>query len=165
MDLKRVFRHLFWPHWWVLRALPPKLLQRVEQAVAASESAHGGELRVVVEANLPLSGLWRGQSARRRAIELFSLLRVWDTEQNSGVLIYLQLIDRRVEIVADRGIDARVGQEFWDGVCRRMEAAFGDGDFEAGTVLALDTITQALQKHFPAVAENPDELPNSPLVL
>ncbi len=165
MRLKRLLRHLILPHWWVLRAFPGPLLQRIEQAVAASESLHRGELRVVVEGNLPLPGLWHGQSARARAIELFSQLRVWDTEQNSGVLIYLQLIDRRVEIVADRGINARVGQEFWEGVCRRVEAAFRGGDFEGGTLLALSTITQALVEHFAAAGAHPDELPNAPLVL
>ena len=165
MQLKRLFRHLILPHWWVLRAFPPQILRRVEEAVAASESVHGGELRVVVEANLPLPDLLQGRSTRARAIELFSQLRVWDTEHNSGVLVYLQLIDRRVEIVADRGIDARLGQAFWDGVCRRMEAAFRAGDFEDGMLLALSTITRALHEQFAAVGGNPDELPNAPLVL
>lgn len=165
MQVKRLFRHLVLPHWWVLRTFPAALLQRIEQAVAASEATHRGELRVVVEANLPLPGLLHGQSARNRAIDLFSELRVWDTEENSGVLIYLQLIDRRVEIVADRGINARVGQEFWDGVCRRMESAFQASDFAGGTLTALTAITQALSEHFAARAENADELPNAPLVL
>ncbi len=149
----------------MLRAFPQQLLRRVEEAIAASESAHGGELRVVVEANLPLPDLLQGRSTRARAIELFSQLRVWDTEHNSGVLVYLQLIDRRVEIVADRGINARLGQAFWDGVCRRLETAFRAGDFEGGTLSALSTITLALREHFAAVDENPDELPNAPLVL
>ncbi len=165
MRVKRLFRHLLLPHWWVLRAFPTVSLRRIEAAVAASESAHRGELRVVVEANLPLPGLWHGQSARGRAIELFSQLRVWDTEENSGVLIYLQLIDRRVEIVADRGINARVGQQFWNGICRSMEAAFRSGNFEGGTLLALSSITQALTEHFAATGENCDELPNAPLVI
>jgi uncharacterized membrane protein len=165
MQLKRLFRHLLLPHWWVLRAFPQELLCRVEEAVAASESVHGGELQVVVEANLPLPDLLQGRSTRARAVELFSQLRIWDTEHNSGVLIYLQLIDRRVEIVADRGIDARLGQAFWDGVCRRLETAFRAGDFEGGTLWALSTITLALREHFAAVGENPDELPNAPLVL
>lgn len=165
MQLKRIFRHLILPHWWVRRVFPPDLLRRVEQAITASESAHRGELRVVVEGNLPLPGLLRGQSARARAIELFSELSVWDTAENSGVLIYLQLIDRRVEIVADRGIDARVGQEFWDGVCRQMEGAFRTGDFAGGTLRALTAITEALRTHFPASGENPNELTDAPLLL
>ncbi|MBL8396322.1 MAG: TPM domain-containing protein [Candidatus Accumulibacter sp.] len=165
MDLKRLFRHLLLPHWWVLRVFPPALLGRLEEAVVISERAHRGELRVVAEANLPLPALWQGLSARARAIELFAQLRVWDTEENSGVLIYLQLIDRRVEIVADRGIDARVSQDFWAGVCRRMEADFRAGNFEGGTAVALQTITRALQEHFPALAKNPNELPDAPLLL
>jgi uncharacterized membrane protein len=165
MDWTRTLRHLVLPHWWVLRAFPPRLQQRVEQEVAASESVHRGELRVVVEANLPLPELLHGQSARARAIELFSQLRIWDTAENSGVLIYLQLIDQRVEVVADRGIDSRVGPEFWDGVCRRMETAFQAGDFEGGVLLALRTITRALSHHFAASGENANELPDSPLVL
>ena len=90
---------------------------------------------------------------------------MWDTEQNSGVLIYLQLIDRRVEIVADRGIDARVGQAFWPAVCRRMEQAFREGRFEAGSLAALGDITGALSEYFPSTSGGPNELPDAPLVL
>lgn len=165
MRLRRLLRHLLLPHWWVLRAFPVASLRRIEQAIAASESTHQGELRVVVEANLPLPALLHGHSARTRALDLFAQLRVWDTERNSGVLIYLQLIDRRVEIVADRGISARVAQEFWEDVCRRMEAAFRTGDFEGGTLFALSTITQTLSEHFPAETGGDDELPNAPLLL
>ena len=126
---------------------------------------HDGELRFVIEANLPLNSLWRRQSTHARAVELFSQLGVWDTEHNSGVLIYLQLIDRRVEVVADRGINACVGQEFWDKVCRQMETAFRAGQFEAGARMALSEITCALTEHFPASGRNPNELPDRPLLL
>ena len=165
MQLTRIFRHLALPHWWVRRGFPQSTLAAVERAIAASEARHRGELRLVVEAGLPLGGLLRGESPRARAIELFAQLRVWDTVENSGVLIYLQLVDRRVEIVADRGIDARVGQEFWNAVCRRMELAFAGGRFEAGALAALDEITEALAAHFPARAANLNELPDRPLVL
>jgi hypothetical protein len=146
MQLKRLFRHLLLPHWWVLRVFPPSLLQQSSRRSGLGVGAFGGELRVVVEANLPLTGLWRAQSARGGRSSLFSQLRVWDTEQNSGVLIYLQLIDRRVEIVADRGIDARVGQDR-----SGTESAVGwrqlsaTGDFEAWNgACPADTITEAL---------------------
>jgi uncharacterized membrane protein len=165
MKLSRVLRHLLLPQWWGLRAFPKPALGAIERAIAASEASHRGELRFVVEAGLPLSALWRGQSPRARALELFSTLRVWDTGQNSGVLIYLQLIDRRVEIVADRGIDARVGPEFWSAVCRRMEQAFREERFEAGSLAALAEITGALSEHFPPSGDNPNELPDTPLVL
>lgn len=165
MQLTRVLRHLVLPHWWVVRRFPRATLRAVEQSIAESERTHRGELRFVIEANLPAQSLWRGQSTRARAIELFSQLRVWDTEDNSGVLIYLQLIDRRVEIVADRGIDACVGQEFWGKVCRKMEAAFRAGRFETGAQAALSEITRALAEHFPAADSNPNELPDKPLLL
>jgi len=165
MRAARLLRHLVLPQWWVLRAFPPASLRAIETAISASEARHTGELRLVVEANLPLSALLRDQSPRARAIDLFSQLRVWDTEHNSGVLIYLQLIDHRVEIVADRGIDAKVGQDFWDGICQRMEVAFRAGRFEPGALDALSEITIALIEHFPASGDNPNELPDRPLVL
>lgn len=165
MELRRLLRHLVLPELWIRRPFSRPLLLRLEQAIATSESAHLGELRLVVEGSLPLADLWRGQSPRMRAIDLFSQLRVWDTEHNSGVLIYLQLVDRRVEIVADRGIDRCVGRPFWDAVCRRMEEAFQAGEFETGVLSALKTITEALREHFPASSENPNELPNAPLLL
>lgn len=167
MRLCRQLRHLILPHWWVLRAFPKSTLSAIKAAIAASESRHHGELRFVVEANFPLPGLLRGQSLRARAIELFSQLRVWDTEHNSGVLIYVQLIDRRVEIVADRGIDTQVGHEFWHEVCHRMEEAFRTGQYESGALQALAEITRVLVEHFPARGanhSNPNELPDSPLV-
>lgn len=165
MKLSRLLRHLVLPHWWALRVFPKPALRAVQQAITASEASHRGELRFVVEANLPPHSLWQGQTPRQRAIDLFAQLRVWDTADNSGVLIYLQLIDRRVEIVADRGIDAKLGQEYWDGVCRRMETAFRAGRFESGALEALSTITAELARHFPAGGDNPNELPDTPLVL
>ncbi len=164
MRAGRFLRHMLWPDWWVLRAFPKSALRTIEQAITDSERAHQGELRFVVETGLPLHGLLRDQSPRARAIELFAQLGVWDTEHNSGVLIYVQLRDRCVEIIADRGIDARVDDAFWSAVCRRMEAAFREGRFESGALLALKEITMALAENFPASGDNCDELPNAPLI-
>ena len=164
MQLGRLLHHLVLPDWYTLRAFPKAALRRIEQAIAASERSHCGELRLVIEANLPLAGLLRDQSSRQRAVELFGELGVWDTEHNCGVLIYLQLLDRRVEIVADREIHRRVGDAFWSTVCRRLEDSFRDGQYEAGTLRALGEITAALAEHFPATGDNPDELPNAPLI-
>ena len=102
---------------------------------------------------------------RDRALELFSALRVWDTEHNSGVLIYLQMVDHRIEIVADRGIARLVAQAQWDAICRRMETEFHAGRFEAGALSAIDEITRLLAAHFPAGESNPDELPDRPVVI
>jgi uncharacterized membrane protein len=165
MNLLRFFRHSLVPQWWAVRDFSPQSLQAVEAAIARSEQQHTGELRFVVEGCLPAAHLLADRTARQRAIELFAQLRVWDTEANSGVLIYVQMLDRKVEIIADRGINAQVGQEFWDVVCGRMQAAFREGRFEAGALAAIDEITGALVRHFPAAAGNPNELPDKPVVL
>lgn len=129
------------------------------------EKSHLGELRFVVEGALEPGDVLAGTSARERAIDLFSLLRVWDTEHNSGVLVYLLLADRRVEIVADRGIHAHAGSENWDSICRRMEADFAAGRFETGALDGIRAIGELLTRHFPASGDNPNELSDRPVVL
>ena len=165
MKLSRVLKHLLLPNWFVQRVFAGADLASIGAAITAGETSHRGELRFVAEGPLPLSALWRDLSPRDRAVDLFSQQRVWDTDENSGILIYVQLVDHRVEILADRGIAARVPQAEWDAICREMEASFGRGDWRAG---ALQAVTQAgtlLAQHFPAGADNPNELPDQPLVL
>ena len=165
MNLKRLFRHLTTSPWRVQRCFPRQTLTAIGQAVSHSEHQHSGELRFVVEGPLPLGRVLRDVSARERAIELFSRLRVWDTAENSGILIYVQLADREVEIVADRGIVASVPQAFWDDLCRDMERAFAGGDYQGGVLTTITKAGAALTTHFPAQAGHPNELPDSPLVL
>lgn len=165
MNLKRTFRHLLLPPWWLKRPFSRAALQRIERAIADSEHSHLGELRLVIEAVLPWRDVLRGTSARERAIEVFSQERVWDTEHNSGVLLYLLLADRDIEIVADRGIHARVGRERWDAVCAAMERHFHAGALEAGLVQGIRAIDALLTEHFPAAGhDNHDELANSPVL-
>ena len=165
MKFKRALRHLFTDHWSVRRAFPPPAMRAIEAAIAGQETRHRGELRFAVEASLPLPELLAGVSARERAIEQFGRLRVWDTEHNSGVLIYLLLADRRVEIVADRGIHSRVGDGPWESICRAMQREFARGGFEEGVVAGIQSIGELLAAHFPAVGDNPNELPDKPVVL
>ncbi|HLF38605.1 MAG TPA: TPM domain-containing protein [Burkholderiales bacterium] len=165
MDLKRTFKHLFAPDWLVYRAFPRAALMRIEAAIKQSEAVHRGELRFAVEAGLDLLPVLRGLTPRQRALDVFSRLRAWDTEENSGVLIYVQRVDRDIEIVADRGISAKVGQAQWDAICHRMEEAFRARRFEAGVLEGIAEITTLLTTHFPARRENPDELPDRPVVL
>src|SRR5687767_7720014 len=113
MDIKRILKHLLAPRWLIVRAFPRHTMVAIEAAIRASEKTHNGELRFAVEAGLDLLPLLRGQTARQRAEEVFAALRVWDTAHNSGVLIYVELIDHRIEIVADRGITALVAQSEW----------------------------------------------------
>lgn len=165
MRWTRLMRHLLLPDWWAMRAYPGTTLKTIEGAIAASERSHRGELRFVVEAGLPLASLLRDETPRRRAIELFARLGVWDTENNSGVLIYVQLVDRRIEIVADRGINARVGDAYWAAVCRRIETAFAADQNELGILRALEEISVVLAQHFPPTVDDQNELPNAPLLL
>ncbi len=161
----RLLRHLAAPPWAVKRAFPVRALAAIEAAIRESERQHRAELRFAAEAGLDLIPVWQGESARQRAVEVFSDLRVWDTEENSGVLIYVQLVDRRVEILADRGITARVAQREWDEICREMEKAFRRGDFEAGAIAAIRRIGGLLATHFPSRPDNPNELPDRPVLL
>ena len=165
MKIKRIVRHLLVTDGQVRRAFPRSTLNRIEAATKASETAHVGEIRFAVEGALDGWPLFKGQSARERAIDLFSQLRVWDTRHNTGVLIYLLLADRSVEIVADRGIHARVDAKEWHAVCRQMEAAFRQSNYEGGVLSGVQAVTQHLVKHFPADGHNANELPNQPLVL
>ncbi len=167
MDLPRNFRHLATTNGKVKRTFPPADMNAIEQAIKASEVAHMGEIRFVVEGALDGPELFalHSRSARERAIDLFSHLRMWDTEHNTGVLIYLLLADRQVEIVADRGIHAKAGSRAWTGICHEMEAAFKDGHYQEGAVRGIQAVTQLLVEHFPAQTVNRNELPDRPLVL
>jgi hypothetical protein len=165
MDLKRTFKHLFAPDWLVYRAFPHEALKRIEAAIKQSEGAHRGELRFAVEAGLHLMPLLKGVTPRERARQLFAQLDVWDTEHGSGVLIYVQLVDRDIEIIADRGVSAKVGQHEWNAICRRMEGAFRERRFEHGVLDGIGEITALLGKHFPPRGANPNELPDKPVVL
>jgi uncharacterized membrane protein len=161
----RFFRHLATDDRNARRAFDEAALTRIEQAIAEGERAHRGQVRFAVEAALPLARVLRGVTPRERALEVFSQLRVWDTEENCGVLVYLLLADRDVEIVADRGIHDRVGTPAWEAVCRKMETAFREGSFAAGAEAGIADINALLARHFPrdAVAGR-NELPDQPVV-
>ena len=163
--LKRFLKHLLAGRWQVAKYFPSASMHHIESAIQRSETVHMGELRFAVEAGLDFHELWHGVNPRHRAIEVFSLLRVWDTQDNSGVLIYLLLADRRVEIVADRGIHARVGDGQWAGICREMEASFRTRNFEQGVLTGIHRISGLLSEHYPATASNANELSNKPVVL
>ena len=164
MNTQRILKHLLTKHGQVSRAFPRSALSAIEKAIKLSEITHAGEIRFVVEGALDGMPLFKGQSPKERAIELFSRLRVWDTQHNNGLLIYLLLADRAVEIVADRGIHAKVGAEEWRKVCHQMETAFKQSNYEAGVVSGVQAVTQHLVRHFPA-DDRGNELPDRPVVL
>jgi uncharacterized membrane protein len=165
MGLRRIGKHLTTGRWQVARAFPPSALAAIERAIGESEARHAGQIRFVVEGALDGAPLFRDQPARERALDVFSQLRIWDTEHNNGVLIYLLLADRDVEIVADRGIDGRVDAAAWEDICREMENAFREGRFEQGVLRGIELITAHLATHFPKAGAGGNELPDAPVVV
>ena len=165
MSIARITKHLLGNQSRVRKAFPAKALAAIEQAIKASEASHAGQIRFVVEGALDGAPLFRDQSARERAIDVFSQLRIWDTEHNNGVLIYLLLADRDVEIVVDRGIDVHVGAAGWEAICQLMEADFREGHFERGVIKGVNAVTQHLATHFPSDGATVNELPDAPVVL
>lgn len=165
VDIKRWLAHTFMPPWRWRLAFPAKLLEEIETAIRLSEHQHRGELRFAIENALSPARAWRGVSARQRATEVFASLHVWDTDENSGVLIYLLLADREVHILADRGIARRVPQAEWDTVAQAMRQAYHRGDYRGGSLEGIARITTMLASHFPADPDNPDELPNKPVII
>ncbi len=159
----RFLRHLLIPDWIARRAFPGETLRRIGDAIAESEKRHRGEIRFALEAGLAPALV--KLSTRARARQVFAQLGVWDTEENSGVLIYVQLVDRRIEVVADRGITLKVAQAEWDAVCRAMEHAFTQHQYGAGALTAIEAVTGILARHFPASGVNPNELPDRPAVI
>ena len=165
MNLKRIMRHLSSGRATVRRAFPPHTLDVIERTIRETETTHDGQIRFAVEAALEWAPLLAGQTGKQRAIEIFSRLRVWDTEHNNGVLIYLLLADRDVEIVADRGIHARLNREVWEVICREMEAAFRDGNYEKGVLAGIRSVGRHLAQHYPHTGEKRNELPDRPVLI
>jgi uncharacterized membrane protein len=165
MGIKRIGRHLLHHPWQLKRIFTPAVLARIEQAIKDGERTHGGQLRFVVEGALDGRPLWRNQPPRERALDLFSHLRIWDTAHNNGVLIYLLLADRDVEIIADRGIHAKVGAARWEAICQAMEAEFRQGHFEQGVMRGIAAVSGELAKHYPPRSGDLNELPDVPVVL
>lgn len=162
---RRLFDHLATDHRSVRRIFDEAALNSIEAAIAAGERAHRGQVCVAIEAALPPTRVLRRLTPRERAMEVFALLRVWDTEDNCGVLLYLLLADRAVEIVADRGIHRRVGDAQWQAICSALEADFRAGRYADGVVRAVARMAAVLAEHFPGEATGSNELPDRPAIL
>jgi len=163
--LTRLWRHLVTDRGAVRRAFPEASLAAIEAAIGAGERTHRGQLCVAIEAALPPGRVWGATTPRDRAIEVFGLLRVWDTEENAGVLVYVLLADRDVEIVADRSIHRLVGDEYWQAQCAVMEAEARAGRLGIGVLKAVEAISATLAAHFPREGAGPNEIPDRPTLL
>ena len=165
--LTRLFKHRLWDQTDAQRVMPEAAMQRLTQRVAISEARQSGEIRVCIEAGLPLSCLWQKHHARQRAISLFGELGVWDTEANNGVLIYLLLAEHAIEIIADRGLNTHVSQARWEVIIASLRESLRARQFEQGLETAIDAVDGLLRLHFPLAegAANPNELPDAVVLL
>lgn len=163
--MKRLFRHLFTPSLAVKRAFPETAITAIENRITEGETTHRAELRVIIEARLPWEMLFGKKPARERALELFERYGIWDTEENCGVLLYINLADRQVEIVADRGIAQKVSQPVWQQICHNLTDGFRQGKFHESTLNALSAINQLLAQHFPPSGTRKNQLPDHPVIL
>jgi len=165
MDARRLFRHLATSQRQMRRAFPSRVTTSIGAAIDASEDRHGAEIRFVVEAALEPGAVLRGETPRDRALEVFSQMRVWDTEHNNGVLLYVLLADHAVEIVVDRGLHAAAPAGTWSSICRQIEESFKLGDYEAGALAAIEAVAQTLRRHAPASDVERNELPDAPVLM
>ena len=163
--MTRLWRHFVTDRGEVHRRFSKDDFDRIQRAIAEGEKRHSGQVCFAVEAALPLPRVWYRLRARARALEVFGLLRVWDTEANDGVLLYVLLADHAVEIVADRGIDARVGDAAWQAICRKIETAFRAGRFGDGVEKGIAEISALLAQHSPRTGPGRNEIPDAPVVL
>ena len=160
-----ILRHLFFSRWQLRRAFPPSVLAAITREISAGEKLHGGEIRLAIEGCFHLRWLLTGLTPQARARQVFADLGVWDTEHNSGVLLYVLLAGRHIEIVADRGYKGRVGDDEWAAICRELQACFARGEFETGTISGLRQIVQVIDRHFPRLDGDQNELPDAPVLL
>lgn len=165
MSIGRILKHLFSTRWRTRRRFTSSALAGIESSIRVLESRHAGEIRFAIETAFDLPELWTGVTPRERALEVFGQLGVWDTAGNNGVLIYVLMADRVVEIVADRAIAARVTQPEWDAVCREVEAHFHAGRFADGAQAGIAGVARLLERHFPGKGGDRDEQPNAPVLL
>ena len=159
MRLARWLRHALATHWRTRMLFPRATLDAIEKAVGEAERTHAGQIRFAIETALTPMHIWHRVSAHERAIEVFSRLRVWDTERNNGVLIYVLLADRSVEIVADRGFKSRVSAAEWAAVCRLIESHFRHSRFKSGCIAGIEATGVLIARHFPG--ESPADSPSA----
>ena len=163
--LSRVIRHWRSTKADAQRAFPEQTLAAAAQAITGGEQTHRGEVRFIVEAALPTDEVWDGITNRQRALALFADYGVWDTEDNCGVLIYVNLAEHKVDIVADRGIDRKIDSATWQAICRTMTDGFRQGNYHDATVAAIEQVNALLREHFPANGTRANELPDRPIML
>lgn len=162
---RRAWRHLTATSASGRKAFPDASLKAIEAAIGHGEQMHRAEVRLIIEAAHQVGSVLNGISNRQRARELFGQYGVWDTEDNCGVLVYVNLADRQVEIVADRNVARCVNQQQWQTICQSMTASFATGAYQNGALAAIDAVNQLLHQHFPSHGARTNQLPDQPVML
>jgi len=165
VELKRFLRHVAMTPMKARQCFPDKVMDAIAAEIGASEKRHRGEVAFVVEAELSTEQLWRGLDSRRRALEVFAGQGTWNTEENNGVLIYVLLADRKVEIVADRGIDRHVGPDGWRAICDLMDTDFHSHRFQEGAIAGVRAVSALLERHYPEQEEGRNQLGDRPILM
>jgi uncharacterized membrane protein len=163
--MPRLLQHLLHTPLATRRAFPVSVRENLRRAITEGEQTHRGEIRFVVEGNWPLGDVLRGKTVRDRALEVFGLTRVWDTHENTGLLVYVLFCERRVEILADRGLHAATAEGAWGNLCAELTDAYRADHFEAGSLRLLAAVNALLKQHFPSQGSRPNELPDMPIVI
>ncbi len=163
--MSRLLKHLLHIPLTTRRAFPAVVQESIRAAIHEGEQTHHGEIRFVVEGDWPLADIWSGKTVRERAVEIFGLTRVWDTADNTGILVYVLLCEHKVEILADRGLKGVIGPQVWHALCDAMTRAYRAGHFEQGSVDLIRQVHVLLAEHFPSAGGNPNELPDLPIIL
>jgi uncharacterized membrane protein len=163
--MNRLLKHLLHTPFATRRAFPASVQESIRQTIHDGEQRHRGEIRFVVEGDWPLAEVWADRDVRERALEVFGLTRVWDTPDNTGVLVYVLLCEQKVEILADRGLSQALGPQVWYDMCDAMTRAFAEGRFAQGSIDLIRQAHALLATHFPADGDNPNELPDFPVIL
>jgi uncharacterized membrane protein len=164
--LKRAWRHLTTTRVEGKRLFPPETLTTIQSMIAAGEATHRAEVRVIVEPSLTLNEVLSGMTSRQRASELFTLYRIWDTDENCGVLIYINLADHQVEIIADRGLTKRILPDDWQYICTTMTNGFAQDEYHDSVIAGLRQLNALLKRRFPDASSTQfDQLSDLPILL
>lgn len=164
-NFSRLLKHLLITKASGRRAFGGDTLKAIQAAIARGEALHRAQVRLIIEPSLPLFDVLQGLSSRQRARELFARYRIWDTEDNCGVLVYVNLADRKVEIISDRAVGRVLKAADWQAVCKTMTQGFAHGRYHDSTLAALQQLNDLLQQHFPSRGDNNNELSNKPLII
>ena len=163
--LSRLFRHVTTTTAAGRRVFPPRTLQAIEEAIEDGETRHRAEVHMIIEPALDMQAVLSRMTSRERARELFSDYRIWDTEENCGVLMYINLADHKVEIVADRGVGREIPAGEWETICRTMTQGFARGEYHDSVIHALTRLNASLEQHYPDDGSTRNQLPNRPVML